>query len=927
MQNLFFANKKNMWLRLVCVLVFASSLSYSASIKGYVGDSQQREPLVGALVSIQSIKDNTLTGLDGTFIFKNVPIGTYYIEITYLGYQTVQKKVEITKENDIAVVKILLEQENTKLSTVTILAHGGKNTEMSARLSEKTSMQVLNVMSANSIQQSPDLDVANVVQRMSGVTVEKNSSGEAQYAILRGMDKRYSYTLVNGMKISSPHNKHRFVPLNIFPSELADRVEVYKTLTPDMEGDASGGVINLVMKDSPNQLFVNANASVGYNTFFMNNSLTAYPRQNISLQSPRALHGKMYETTYSDFNSDLGKIHEKQVLPNMYSGFVVGNRFFEKKLGVIAAANYQNINKGLASTVFSESFSQQLNASIITSMRERTYSENQIQKAIHIKTDYALSPNHTFDWYNAYLGMDKYQVRQTTSTNFSYNYDPLNNKVDLNYETRLNTNYQYIYISSLHGKHAINKQLQVNWNGLYSYAQNSDPERTYFNLDRIQVDTLENVYPDADGSTIEWGNNTDRDISGFVNTIYTHMIELVKIEYKIGGMYRNKTRSNSLVEYRIRPVGIQVQGKDFTTIDEIVWNVSNPLRGSVGPLEYKSHEHVSAYYGMSTITFSKLTLQGGVRWEHTNQGYFQFFPALGQDSSGTQVYADVLPSLQCKYSPYEHTNVRVSYFKSINRPGFYEIVPYVQIEEDYTEFGNKNLKRARIHNFDVRYEYFPKKTEQLLIGVFYKQIKDPIEILYTTVNRRQYGYGPGNVGTAHNIGIETDIIKYFRWFGVKANYTYTHSSIITAKTIYVKNEKGQTTRSTIDQKRPLVGQSPHTANLSLLVKTENGLDIQLASSYNHDKLIVVSDFYNADYWMSKSIQLDASLEKKWEKGLSVFFKVNNILNTPMYYYIKHSAQENLDLPKQDMLSGKTLVRYDEYNRTFLFGIRKNFINH
>ena len=70
-------------------------------------------------------------------------------------------------------------------------------------------------MSAKAIELSPDITVANVIQRMSGVTVERNSSGEGQYAILRGMDKRYNYTLVNGVKIPSPDNKNRFVPLSV----------------------------------------------------------------------------------------------------------------------------------------------------------------------------------------------------------------------------------------------------------------------------------------------------------------------------------------------------------------------------------------------------------------------------------------------------------------------------------------------------------------------------------------------------------------------------------------------------------------------------------------------------------------------------------------------------------------------------------------
>ena len=70
------------------------------------------------------------------------------------------------------------------------------------------------------------------MQRVSGVSIERSNNGEGQYAIIRGMDKRYTYTLINGYKIPSPDNKNRYVPLDIFPADIIDRLEVNKSLTP-----------------------------------------------------------------------------------------------------------------------------------------------------------------------------------------------------------------------------------------------------------------------------------------------------------------------------------------------------------------------------------------------------------------------------------------------------------------------------------------------------------------------------------------------------------------------------------------------------------------------------------------------------------------------------------------------------------------------
>ena len=150
-------------------------------------------------------------------------------------------------------IVIPLKSDDVVLEGVTVIANNPGRTEAGARGIERAAMNVVNVMSAKAIELSPDITVANVIQRMSGVTIERNSSGEGQYAILRGMDKRYNYTLINGVKIPSPDNKNRFVPLDIFPSEMLDRLEVTKSLTANMEGDGIGGAVNLIMKDAPSE--------------------------------------------------------------------------------------------------------------------------------------------------------------------------------------------------------------------------------------------------------------------------------------------------------------------------------------------------------------------------------------------------------------------------------------------------------------------------------------------------------------------------------------------------------------------------------------------------------------------------------------------------------------------------------------------------
>src|SRR5437868_5505655 len=115
------------------------------------------------------------------------------------------------------------------------------------------------------------------------------------------MDPRYNTTLINGIKIPSPDNKQRYVPLDIFPADLVERIEVYKSLTPELEGDASGGVINMAMKTAPDQLRIEGNAGIGYSQLFSMRSFENYSTATVNSKSPAEINGIGSSASVSDF--------------------------------------------------------------------------------------------------------------------------------------------------------------------------------------------------------------------------------------------------------------------------------------------------------------------------------------------------------------------------------------------------------------------------------------------------------------------------------------------------------------------------------------------------------------------------------------------------------------------------------------------------
>ena len=916
------------------LIAVSTTVATAHTLDGIVKDNRTGEPLIGSVIEVKELPSvKTTTGLDGSFTLHELPDkGRYTLVVRYISYKTREIPVDVS---DKGIVNITLDEDLRELGEVVIKGHKEYHSDRSAIDMEKTAGNVLNVMSQQSIQLSPDVNVATVLQRVSGVTMERDASGEASYAILRGMDKRYNYTLVNGVKIPSPDDKNRYIPLNIFPSDLMDRLVVSKSLTADMEGDAAGGVVDMVMKDAPSHFQIQANAAVGASDYFWKDSrdyLTSN-RSDYTHKSPYEVNGPEYKATTFDFASGPTQISRHSMpAPNFVGGLSIGNRFWKDRIGVMLAGSIQNTFHGTERTYNSVKMASGEQAMYIYSLQHRYYSIHHLTAGVHAKVDLQLE-NNKFEWYNMYVRTNSNGVRYNNSVNTEYISSDSYTQDD---ETRSLSQTQSIFATHIKGTHHLTKDFTVDWAGIFSQAKSEDPDRVYLSLTNT-IQSAEGV----DGSLWSGNNNilktmpknmerrfqhnTDKDWAGYINLAYNSQLgNDINALWKAGAQYRRKERGNRYYSYIFNPTDIsqKLDGNGFDQFAAIDWTCKTPY-SQASQLNYDSKEHIGAAYIMTTLKSRWGELNAGLRAEHTNQIYtmLQKFRNMGQ--VGEQSYWDWLPSASLKWTPTKRMNVRLSYYRSINRPGFYEIVPYQIMGEEYQEKGNPNLKRARIDNVDLRWEWFPSATEQVLAGVFYKYLQDPIEQVFVAADGKLGSgadayYMPDNLGNAKNYGFEIDVVKYIRHFGIKANYTYTHSRITTSKREY--KEGSAEYKTGVTQSRPLVNQAPHTANLSLLYKDTNyGWNAQLAASYTGTKLALVSPFKDADQWDKAMFGLDFSMEKKFPCGVSVFLKANNLLDAKRERYLKTVNQSNLEYEGQS--SDKTIVGTYKYGRTYLVGVR------
>ncbi|MDR3679234.1 MAG: TonB-dependent receptor [Flavipsychrobacter sp.] len=922
------------------LFVIASLTSTAATIKGLVIDKESGEPVIGALVVIKGTEYATTTGLDGSYTIKNVPKGEYDISIQYTSFEKYNNHIVISDETQIVSNNIKLIETSSVLNEVQIKGKYKAGTDEEARNLEKNGDNLMNVMSARAIELSPDIIVANVLQRISGVQVERDENGEARYATIRGMDKRYNYTTVDGIKIPSTDDKGRFVPLDIFPAEIVERVEVIKSLTPSMEGDAVGGVTNLELKKAPDHFVIYASAATGYNQNGFNESYNSFDKGSLTAKDPTRMYGNNYSASLKDFPLNSSIIKPMQAPANGLFSLSVGDRFFKNKLGVMLSGSYQNTYKQ-TDDIFFKPASQPnpYNIPEFDDIDLRKYSTQETRSAIHLNTDYRINDRNTITLSGLYTQLNQWQERNVVDSVITAVNRPAPGLGTVDYKDRTQFIKQSIANLTLRGSHQITNRLKVDWTVAASQAIRDMPDQTEFSTEnQFSKDSLGNIK--QQGRTLKaitkiWEYTNDQDIQEFVNITYVPTISGKDIEFKVGAMDRNKNRDNLNNEYDINPVGsilyTNVQG-----IQDASLKLQNPMGTANGNgLSYTVHENIWAYYAQAKLRFfnNKLEALGGVRVENTfvsdsSRQNPQYVVAV----SGTYNYMDVLPSLNLKYKLSSKENIRLSYFESISRPGFFELINATTPGEDFDQVGNPYLTRSVAQNIDARYEWFPKGIDQLLVGTFYKSIYQPIEyLLARPTGPSAVDIQPTNLpGTATNYGAEFQITKYFHYFGINANYTYTHSAITDTVQYLQPSSTGQKITS-VTETRPLQGQAAHVANLSFIYKNPKlGLDAQINEQYTGRHIYLTAQFAGLAYWQKATFLTSLSVEKRVAKKLFAYAKVNNLLNTPVLIEIKYpnnklqNSAPSSWLPYQNLKDGQTLVEKTKYGQNYLVGIRYKF---
>ncbi len=866
----------------------------SRLLKGRILDNEHN-PLPGAVVILDGKAHSAVADADGFYSFSNLESGTHRLNISYLGFVPVSQAI-VLADTDVT-QDIIMSDSSKELNEVVVT--GVFSGQQRAINAQKSNINVTNIVSADQIGKFPDSNIGDALKRISGINVQYDQ-GEARFGQVRGTPADFSSVTINGSRIPSAEGDIRNVQLDLIPSDMIQTIEVNKTLMPDQDGDAIGGSINLVTKNSPRRLTLNAVAGTGYNWI-----------------SRKA---------------------------QMNFGLTIGNRFFNDRLGIMVSASYNNAPSGSYNTEFIWG-KDDAGKLYLSDYQIRQYYVTRERQSYSLSADWKFNDfnkiwfkgifNNRNDWENRY----RTTLKDITPDGVADVRVQTKGGSHDNRNARLER--QRTMDFTLGGENRLGF-LSLDWRIGYAHASEERPNERYIDFrlkkQHFSFDLSNPRTPFAtpdEGSTMllddkfslkdltqQQEDITEQDLKASLD-FKTRLSDRSKL--KFGFKFVNKTKDKEIDYYEYTPVDKKGFNKDALahSVNESTDRFMPSSRYQTGSFiskqflgslnlddaslfekaqvaeelagNYNARENVTAgYIRLDSRITDNLNFTGGLRVENTA---LRYTGRIYDDESGTvsktdpesSSYINFLPSMIFKWDVNKDFMIRAGYNQSISRPKYSALVPGMNIKRGDNEIviGNPGLKATTSHNIDLNAEYYWKSIGLVSAGLFYKRIEGFI-VDEVSFNHEYEGHvwtkftQPKNGGNANIFGAEFSYQRDFsfiapalRCVGLYGTYTYTHSRVTDFNFEGRENEKGLS----------LPGSPEHTANVSLYFE-KFGLSARLSFNYASDFIdeMGASKFYDRYYDSVKYMDFNISYTFGKKTKFTIYADCTNLLNQPLRYY-------------------------------------------
>ncbi|MFY9310666.1 MAG: TonB-dependent receptor [Bacteroidia bacterium] len=905
------------------ILLVNTVFAQTSSIKGKVVDEQNGETLPGAVVMIEGTTTGGSTDLDGAFTINNVAPGKYTLVCKLISYNTKLLQDVVVKAGEPAIVSITMSTASTDLGVVEVVATMSKETTNAMLVMQKNNASVSDGISSEAIRRTPDRNTSDVLKRVSGASIQEN-----KFAIIRGLNDRYNAAYINGAPLPSSESDRKAFAFDIFPSNMLDNLVITKTATPDMPGEFAGGVIQINTKSIPekNEQTISINGS--YNTITTFKEFKTYDGGKYDWlgidDGTRALPAALPATEeFSHLTvqqkGDLAKkmnpswaLNKTTAMPSLNLQYSMANvgKVLGREAGSIFALTYQN-NFSYNEIIRREYEEQATEVVKRMELYDKQYTQAVLASAMW-NLAYKLNDNNQFSSKNllSVNSDDKVTIR-SGAREFDQP-EKQWEKSSLRWFTQ-----NLLYTGQLSGEHLLPaSKVKVKWVGGYSNIKRSVPNMRRVVYQKVAADEddsttnyaaiiqNEGTIPNAAGNM--FFSETNEKISSFrYEASYPFEINGIKSDLKLGGFHQlrdrdfsarnlgfSKYRQGSAVKFNSELL-LLPEEEIFASTNMGILDKPGPYNGGFKLDEatktsdsYTASSLLNAGFIMLDMKFfERLRAIYGVRLESYNQQLHTV-----KDGSNTPIDVDttvndLLPSANLVYSVTEKINIRGSYYRTVSRPEFRELAPFIFYDfvTDFAISGNPNLKRATIDNYDLRFELFPGAGQLISVSGFYKVFTDAIEQANRPDVLRELYYV--NVPKATNIGMELEYrFKLSSIFGndsssfLSATTLYTNVSFIKSK-VDVSGINGVTS-----SERPLQGQSPVIINAGIQYTPSDAWSISASYNLVGKRIYIVGSSSEPDYWEKPRNVLDIQVVKRIKERLEIKLNVRDVLAQNLVFY-------------------------------------------
>ena len=783
---------------------------------------------------------------------------------------------------------------------------------------QRNSDNIESVVHADGVAQLPDANVAEAVQRLPGISVERDQ-GEGRFVSVRGLGPDLNSVTINGTLVPSPESARRAVALDVLPAELVQSLSVIKTLTPDMDANSLGGTVDVQSLSAFDHkgLFFTGSSEAGYN-------------KNTHQTSPKLS----------------GAISDRFSLGDGVDNF-----------GVAAALSWNKRDFG-SDNVETGGAWDFTDGARLNSFEQRVYDISRERTGGGLNVDYKPDDDTRLYVRTLYSRYKDTETRNSTHLEFDtpqatgeLGKAKAKRKLKQREETQEIQSYVFggerlLGLWTLSGQAGYSKSSEDSPGhiaGATFKGNTNFPDSGFYDTEKPRPIIGAGFYDPSNFSLdkVDWEaqNTQDTEKNIRLDLARDYDVQGYAAQAKFGGKVSRRNKDNDLNAWVYKDfdeAGFNDAQLNMSAFDKgnvhyqlgqfgpgLSGGAIKDLIGGLNPDAYydeqesrandfKIREDINAAYVMNTVDIDDWRFIAGMRYEGTEfeakgtgarDGVFE-----AQDTK--RDYHHWLPGLHARYQWGKNTQLRAAWTNAVVRPTFGQLAPGFVIDDDQATFGNPNLKPLESSNFDLGIEHYMGQAGTVSAFLFYKDIKNFV------YNNDLAGSGQwadfseahtyANGDSAKLYGLELAYSQKFDWLPAPwnglllgANTTFSRSS---ASIEGFDQARGMNRKRDID----LPNQSDTVGNL-MLGWEDDTLSLRLSANYKSQYLYELAGIADKAHDLHVDAQtfVDFSARYSLTKNLQVSFEAQNLTDQPYFVYSGNRRYNN---------------QYEEYGPTYSLGL-------